>query len=158
MALSSLQSWLGRDELDIFATVTLRKCRWYTSNDSYFHLKSLDSDEVRKVGWLLRDRVSKAAHGSRAFKNKMLPPFLTFYELSGDNRPHFHILTSKPTSMSDEEYRDLFNSTASRLEWVYDQIDVRAIRSGDVERVISYSLKTGSEAFITEASFIPQYA
>ena len=60
--------------------------------------------------------------------------------------------------MSEQEYKNLFLSTVKNLDWVYEQIDIQFIGSQDISNIALYSLKTGTDAFIPEASFLPQVA
>lgn len=85
--------------------------------------------------------------------------FLPFREGDGfQKRIHLHLVTEKPSSMSFDEYSAAFLSVSGRLDWVYDEVDLRMIQSRDddeVNRVISYVLKEGTDAFIAEAAFVP---
>ena len=147
--------WLNSDQLNVFATITLKKSIWIQSFGGDYILQSITGEHIRKVGWLIRDRVSKMAYGTRAFKNKNIPPFLVFNEYDSSDRPHLHIIASMPICMDAFEYNTKFYSIANNLDWVYNQIDIRAIAKGEAIKVIRYSLKSGSEAFLPEASFIP---
>ena len=151
----NLTKWLYSKELNIFATVTLKKRIWTANSKGEYYLEPITKEHIQKTGWMLRDRVSKVLFGTRAFKNKKIPPFLVFTENDSDNRPHLHILASKPAGMASEECDNLFRTTAQNLDWVYDQIDIRPICPSDITKVILYSLKTGFDAFIPQASFIP---
>ena len=147
--------WLYSENINLFVTVTLKKAILYPDNSNYLSLIKINEENIRQVGWLLRDRVSKAIYGTRNFKNKKIPPFLVFTESDNDGRPHLHIITVKPVCMNDDEYKDIFINIAKKLDWVYEQIDIKNIKQGDISKVISYSLKTGFDAFIPQASHIP---
>jgi hypothetical protein len=153
-----ISNWLGSDCLNVFVTVTLKKSIWIENTKGEYILAPIAGEHVRKVGWLIRDRVSKMTYGTRAFKNKKVPPFLVFTEYDSSDRPHLHIIASMPSFMDENEYNANFRSIANKIDWVYNQIDIRPIAKNEVSKVIRYSLKSGFEAFIPEASFIPSIA
>ena len=153
-----LANWIGSADLNVFATVTFKKRIWVPDSKNYFCLLPVTQENISKTAWIFRDRIMKKCHGTRAFSNKDLPPFLVFFERDKNDRPHIHILTSKPWNMSEQEYKNLFLSTVKNLDWVYEQIDLQFIGSQDISNVTLYSLKTGTDAFIPEASFLPQVA
>ena len=145
--------WLSKCNCDIFATVTLKQAL-RNEHDNWHRIQP---ESIKKTAWLLRDRVSKAVFGSSAFKKNKIAPFLVFTEGDSLKRHHLHIATQKPPNMETFEYETRFVKAARSLEWIYDQIDIRQIDYGSVEKVIAYSLKTGTEAFLPEASFVPQF-
>ena len=141
-----LLKWLSQADADIFATVSLKQAI-HSDEGSWTRITP---EQIKRTAWLLRDRLMKATVG----KKKRLP-FLAFVEGDGDiKRFHLHIITQKPSDMAFVEYSDTFRFTAKRLDWVYDEIDIRPIETGSKRHVISYSLKEGIGAFIPEASFI----
>lgn len=153
---TDLINWLERPEIDYFLTVTLRQA--VLTDDGCW--RSITPDDVKKTAWLLRDRFSKALVGPAAFKRRRCPTFVVFAEGDGRNkRYHLHIAASKPSDVSEYDYADVFRRTAKRLDWVYDEIDIRPVDrrlGGNVRAVIAYSLKEGAEAFLPEASFVPE--
>jgi hypothetical protein len=141
-----LINWLSRTEFNLFITTTLRQAR--QTDDGYW--QRISHDDIRRTGWILRDRYTKAIVG----KNRKLP-FLAFCEGDGiDKRFHLHILTATTSELTHREHADLFRKVAARMEWVYDKIDARSIKPNEHSRVIGYSLKQGIASFIPEASFI----
>lgn len=141
-----LINWLSTTECDLFITTTLRQAR--KSDDGYW--QQISHDDIRRTAWILRDRYTKAVVG----KNRNLP-FLAFWEGDGsDKRFHLHILTATINDLTHREHAELFRKVAARMEWVYNEIDARSIKPNEHGRVIAYSLKQGTAAFIPEASFI----
>jgi hypothetical protein len=63
---------------------------------------------------------------------------------------------AKPLHMSMEDFEWRFRRIAGRLDWVYDEIDFRTIQSGTARAILQYSLKEGVDAFVPEASFVPE--
>ena len=109
----------------------------------------LQPENVRKTAWLLRDRFTKKLIG----KGKRLP-FLVFVEGKDSyKREHIHIITVKPKNISLLKFDEVFQKTASKLDWVHNEIDIREIEPQTQRRVISYSLKEGVGALIPEASW-----
>ena len=153
-----ITNWLRSKKLNVFATITLKKGQETVGSKNYMAIHKLSPTEITRTGWIIRDRVSKAVFGTRAFKNKTIPPFLVFNETDKNGRPHFHILTSKPERFTDIEYDNLFRSTVKNIDWVYNEINIQIIKSDHLDNFILYSLKTGFDAFIPEASFIPNIA
>ena len=153
-----LIDWLDDKNLNVFVTVTLKQSELAPDKSGFYKHRPISPEDIRKTGWLIRDRVSKAVFGTRRYQNKSIPPFLVFAEGDALKRQHLHILSNKPENLSEADYSDLFNSTAKKFSWVYDEIKILPISYNSAKSVISYSLKTGFDAFIPEASFIPQYA
>ena len=143
-----MSKWLSSPNLNVYCTVTLKQA---LPNDGGTLTYIADCD-IKRTAWLLRDRLFKATVGK---KRKDRFPFLVFSEGGKDKRYHLHIMTLLPLGMSLVEFQDIFRHKALKLKWVYDEIDVRPIAPATESRVVSYSLKTGLDAFIPEASFIP---
>lgn len=144
---SNYIKWLSDNPVDIYATVTLKKA---ILNNEGFWIR-LTPELVSKTAWLLRDRLTKALVGK---KRKIA--FMPFVEGDGDlKRMHLHIAVEKPSEYSLLEFSDVFRATAIRLDWVYNEIDIREIRPKTQKRVVAYSLKEGCGAFLPEASYLP---
>lgn len=147
--------WLSSADLNVFATVTLKKMRY----DDFGNRHWMDEFEADRTGEILKDRVVKSIRRSGIDGTKSLP-FYTFYEVSlGDQRPHFHIAAKIPDVMNFDEYAEMFRATVGRLDWVYKQIDVRPItyrNGGSWQEVCNYGLKSGSSAFLPSASNVCQ--
>lgn len=138
--------WLSNSNVDVFVTVSLKQAR----RNRHGPWTRLQYEHIQKTGWLLRDRITKAAYG-----NGIQSPFLVFFEGNGDcTRFHLHIGAVKPPGMSFDEYATLFRQKAYRLDWVYKQIKILPIAPGTHANVIAYNMKSGVGAFIPEASFI----
>jgi len=135
--------------LNVFITVTLKQARPADDGRLYY----MTSDLQRSTAFILRDRVTASLVGK---KRKDTIPFLVFGEGDGiAKRHHLHILTVIPPDVPFEDYSAMFREKALRLDWVYNEIDVRLIRPGTDRVLIKYSLKEGLDAFIPEASFVP---
>jgi hypothetical protein len=149
-----LRSWLSSPDLNVFATVTLRQSRTSDGGDRRW----ITVEDVSRTAWLLRDRLTKKLLPAGALRKGCGVNFLPFREGNGtEKRFHLHIVTSMPTNMSWEEYRATFFHVSSRLDWVYDEIDLRQIGGhghDEPYRVVGYSLKEGTDAFIPEAAFV----
>jgi len=140
-------NWLASNEVDIFVTVTLKQS--ILNNEGVW--VPISQEDIRKTAWILRDRVMKAVGGRR---RKF--PFFVFSEGDGYlTRSHLHIVTKRPPNLELSSFRIFFREKSARLDWVYDEIDVREISPQTQHRVISYSLKGGTGAFIPEASWVP---
>ena len=139
-------NWTDGRDYNLFITVTLRQC--ITSDLG--HKIYIDDENVKKTAWILRDRVLKSLKYQSEKKT-----YLSFKECGSlfNKRHHLHIVTYKPDTLSIEEYENKFRSKAAKLDWVYNEIDIRPIRSGEARQVLSYSLKEGIKAFIPEASY-----
>lgn len=145
---NDLANWLSKDSYNLFITVSLRQA--IQRHDGTW--RYLNSDEIKRTAWILRDRYTKAIMGKRARL-----PFLVFCEGgSPTKRYHLHIITAAKPDVPLRNQADTFRSIAERLEWVYHEIDIRSIAPEEQERVIRYSLKEGDGAFIPEASYVPQ--
>lgn len=147
MLKKELLDWVSGSSLNVFVTVSLKQ-----GIENEVGLWSrLTREQTIKTAWLLRDRFTKAVVGKR----KKLP-FLVFAEGEGFlKRRHLHIVTALPSEMLFLDFSDKFRFQALKLDWVYNEIDVRLIGAGDQRRVIAYSLKEGTEAFLPEASYVP---
>jgi hypothetical protein len=142
----ALLNWIDSHDYNLFITITLRQS--ITSDAG--HKVYIDDENVRKTAWILRDRILKSLKCES--KKKV---YLAFKECGSlcNKRYHLHIVTYKPDNMNIAEYENKFRSKANRLDWVYNEIDIREIRSGEARQVLSYSLKEGVKAFIPEASY-----
>jgi hypothetical protein len=151
-----LQHWLSRSNFDILCTVSLKQglpigCN-SAAQDSIIWSRISDAD-IERTAWILRDRFTKAAFGKR---NNKRYPFLVFREGDGaQKRFHLHFLTVRPSDISFENFEMRFRSAALGLDWVYNEIDVRAVEDGTANRVLGYCLKEGQDAFLPAASFVP---
>jgi hypothetical protein len=95
--------------------------------------------------------------GQSQFKKGIMLPFQVYQEGDGiDQRRHLHIVTIKPFKYSKSEYENIFRSTAQKFEWIYNEIDIQFIEfQEEIKWVFDYSLKSGYDAFIPEASYVP---
>jgi hypothetical protein len=144
---TSFIDWLATDELNVFITVTFKQALF--NNEGVW--RPITEADVKATAWVLRDRFTKALVG----KHKKIP-FIVFSEGDGFlKRRHIHILSVKPSNFTEQEFREVFCRTALKLDWVYNEIDIREITSHTQRNVISYSLKEGTDAFIPEASSLP---
>lgn len=143
--IKAYKKWLSDQGANVFVTVTLKKA---ILNDQGFWVR-LNEDHVKKTAWLLRDRVTKALVGHKQKIN-----YLSFTEGDGDlKRFHLHLAISKPKEISVEIFDENFRRTALRLDWVYNEIDIKHIHVEDNRNIISYSLKEGAGSFLPEASY-----
>lgn len=146
--------WLSRSEVNVFVTVTLKR----SLIDHYGSLRHMDGYEAERTGRIVRDRVLKAITRTGAADGLALPFYVFFETGSGNWHPHFHIVSSVPSGMTLEEYKAMFCAAVGRLHWVNEQIDFRAVtylNDSDWQGVCHYSLKTGIDAFLPEASHVP---
>ena len=152
--IASFRSWLSSPDLNVFATVTLRQSRATDHHNRCW----ITTEDITRTAWLLRDRLTKKLLPAGAARRGDGITFLPFREGNGfEKRYHLHIVTTKPDLMAWEEYKAAFLSVASRLDWVYDEIDLRRLENhhqDEPNRVIAYSLKEGTDAFIPEAAFV----
>jgi hypothetical protein len=140
-------NWLASTEYDLFSTISLRQ--GIQRDDGTWQWLTLD--DIQNTAWLLRDRYTKAL-----LKKKQKLPFLVFREGEiGTKRFHLHIMMGSTDKMTLREQADLFRFQATKLRWVYHEIDVRSIEPTTTPRLIDYCLKEGTGAFIPEASYIP---
>ena len=139
--------WLSFPTFNVFVTVSLKQA----IENEYGGWSRLTPEQVTRTAWLLRDRSTKALVGK---KKKF--PFLAFAEGDGFiKRKHLHFIVASPTEISLMEFSDKLRFQALKLDWVYNEIDIRPIEANEHRRVIAYSLKEGLSAFIPEASFVP---
>ena len=167
----ALLKWLEHPDLNTFITVSLKQayspfdereciremCAQVSSRRrhalTHASWRPITTADVRKTGWLIRDRFTKAVFGARSNRYR---PFLVFAEGDGAiKRRHLHIVSVRPLEMTPAEYERLFRAKTADLDWVHDQVDFRAIETGTDGKVRSYCLKEGLDAFVPEASFVP---
>ena len=142
-----LLDWLSLSKPTVFVTVSLKQ-GIENENGGW---SRLTAEHIRKTAWILRDRVTKSVVGK-----KQRLQFIVFYEGDGTlKRYHLHIATIVPNGMSFREFSDRFHYQAAKLDWIYNEIDIRPIDTNTHQRIIAYSLKEGMDAFIPEASFVP---
>ena len=142
-----LEAWLSEAQLNVFASVSLRQ--GIQNDDGTW--SRITPDHISRTAWLLRDRFTKAFVGKR----KQLP-FLVFAEGDGAiKRYHLHIMTFVPNDKCLREFTDKFRFHALKLDWVYNEIDIKPIQPRTERKVLKYSLKEGINAFIPEASCVP---
>lgn len=83
-------------------------------------------------------------------------PFAAFLEGDSITRAHLHLLLQTRAEDSDlTNLKMLVCKIASKLECVYKEIDVQLITYGKPVFVAKYCLKTGTDAFLPNASFLP---
>lgn len=176
---TTMLNWLNSSNLEVFATVSLKQAisethqvfwkdeQWRELSPVHFDStlakvnacagwRRITNEDIRRTAWLLRDRVGRALFG-RACRHKR---FLTFHhDGNGSKRHHLHIVSEKPSGMMLIDIAERFREASSKLDWVYDQQDIRAIEIGTSRAVLEYSLRDGSralcDAFMPEASFVP---
>ena len=117
----------------------------------------MEKSDVERTCKFLRDRSIKSIHGTPAYRSKSVP-FLVFSEQCLDGREHAHILTLKPSHIDEEAFKNKFTSISNKNDWVHKQIDIQHLKQqrDDPQTVIGYALKTGFDAFMPNASFVPQ--
>lgn len=146
--------WLSRGDLNVFVTVTLKR----SLMDPHGALRHMDGYEAERTGRIVRDRVLQAITRTGAANGREVPFYVFFETGVGNWHPHFHIVTSVPSGMTLDEYEAMFRAAVGRLHWVNEQIDFRAVtylNDSDWQGVCHYSLKTGIDAFLPEASHVP---
>lgn len=146
--------WLDAPNLNVFITVTLKQA---LPNVNGGWVRISDSD-IEKTARLLRDRFTKRIVGTGAYRRRERPDFLVFIEGDGlITRRHLHIIAERPEEINQQEYDAAFRQTASRLEWVYQEIDIRPLtyRRGETEATgaLRYAFKNGIDGFNLNASF-----
>ena len=143
---SYVHDFLGGCDCDVFATVTLKQADRNLLGQAHY----LGGSDHLNAAWFIRDRLRKK------LPNRSKPcTFLPFLEGESEiKRYHLHILTQKPVLMPFEEYAEKFRSVAMKACAVYNEIDIRPIVPGSYLQVLKYSLKTGVDAFLPEASFL----
>lgn len=141
------ERWLSGYDFDVIVTVSLKQA--LPAQDGT--VVRISMEDLRRTGWLLRDRSTK-----RFFGKREKVPFLVFAENGfGEKRHHLHILTVKPENMDLAEYSAEFVDVVRRLEWAHKEIDIRPIQRRSSPNVVKYSLKEGPDALIVEASCLP---
>jgi len=151
---SAATKWLSKYEMNVFITVTLKKTIFY----SHGALTHIDRVEAEKTAGFIRDRFLQALSRSASIDSKTLPFFVFFESGFVSWNPHLHIGAMIPPNMDFKDYSKLFCDTVGRLHWVNEQIDIRPItycNDEDWQGICHYSLKTGLDAFLPEASNIP---
>lgn len=144
--------WLEDQRIDTLATVTLKQALPNEGGGL-----TMITDDIRKrTAWICRDRVTKAVIGQTSYRRGDRIPFLVFGE-GGDGiiRSHLHILIGRPECMSIDDFRTAFVGQVRGINWVHNEIDIKAITHGTDDRVIKYCLKEGLDAFCPEASALP---
>lgn len=82
-------------------------------------------------------------------------PTASFLEGDSITRKHLHfILQTSEARVSGLRLNIAIAKSAYNLEWAYKIIDVRPITYGRPAFVAEYCLKTGTDAFLPEASFL----
>jgi hypothetical protein len=150
-------NWLSSVRVNVFITITFKKCLATYDPRGQYILYKMEKSDVEKTSRFLRDRFIKSFHGTPAFRSKSIP-FLVFSEKNKDEREHVHILTYKPTKIDKEIFKNKLISIANKNDWVYQQINIQHLKQSpnDIRNLVSYGLKTGFEAFMPNASFVPQ--
>jgi hypothetical protein len=142
------KNWLSSvGGLDVFITITLKQAL----RNQEGALVWITPEEIQKTAKVLRNHITRKTIGRRK-----ITPFIVFREGGTDEkRFHLHILTAIPEWMSFEDFSNLIRFKADRLDWVYNEIDIRPIKKGTHHSVVSYTFKEGSDAFLPEASSLP---
>jgi hypothetical protein len=147
------KDWLAQLDLNTSITVTLKKA----VEDERGYWSPLDRHRLLVTACKLRDRFIRKLVGRANFDKGERLPFLVFYEVGQfDQRPHIHILTNKPDKFNDIEYRTHLTNTAIKLDYIYNHIQIQPIQYSQYsskDYALNYCLKTGTEAFLPEASF-----
>lgn len=145
--------WLASSQFNTLATVTLKQ--GIQKPEGWVRI---NGEEARRVAWLLRDRVTKAALGGRRVRAGDRLTFLPFIEGGTDKRLHLHVCVERPESINEVEFAAKFKAVARGLDWVHSEIDVRPVPrgGGNTDRVLQYCLKEGTAAFCVEACHLPE--
>lgn len=149
---SAFRTWLTkRPHCHAFVTVTFKQA---VRND-HRSITRITREHCVSSLWILRDRVTKALLGERRYRAGHRLKFLPFVEGGDDGkRLHAHICVEAPAELTLDEFEQRFVAAAMRLDWVYREIDIRAIdpSPASVNRLIKYVLKEGVGAFVPEAA------
>jgi hypothetical protein len=150
-ARASWKDWLADRTLNVLVTVTLKQG---LANEPSSWVRLTPEDCVR-TGWLLRDRVTKAVLGSARYRRGERFPFLTFLEGGAEKRFHLHICAAVPSNVPVETFKAAFADVAAKLDWVHRGLDFRdanEVNLANSLRLMNYTLKEGTDAFLPEAS------
>ena len=138
---------VGKYGCNIFATVTLKQGLRICEGI----YRRIEDEDMLGIGIIIRDRLRK-----KLPNRNVGYPFLPFKEKGAfDGRHHLHIIAKMPTTMPLEDYALRFLDSANRSCWTYKIMDIRPIRAGTELNVVNYCLKTGVEAFMPEAAYLP---
>ncbi|MBS0536380.1 MAG: hypothetical protein JSR72_20200 [Proteobacteria bacterium] len=146
--------WLcSRADFDTLVTLTLKQ--GLPSGVVGAPIK-IDQRVCEHTATLFRDRMSKKLLGNSKVRAGHLIPFAAFMEGDSVIRKHLHLMMQTHAQGSDLiNLKRLVCKIAAKLDWVYNEIDVQLIRYGKPEFVANYCLKTGTDAFLPRASFLP---
>lgn len=142
-------------DFDTFITLTLKQaipCNTYRGQ-----LVPINRDACVKTAMIFRDRLSRNFLGTGRVRAGNRLPFAPFVEGNQLVRTHLHFVTAKPQSVSLTDFRMEVCKVANILEWTHRHIDTRPITYGKPEFVVNYCLKTGTDAFLPEAAFLPSH-
>ena len=146
--------WLcSRADFDTFVTLTLKQ--GLPSGVVGAPIK-IDQKACDHTALLFRDRISQKLLGSGKTRVGKRVPFAAFMEGDSVIRTHLHLLLQTRAQDSDlTNLKMLVCKIASKLDWVYNEIDVQLIRYGKPEFVAKYCLKTDTDTNLPSASFLP---
>ena len=154
---SAATKWLSSDNLNVFVTVTLKSFL----RDARGFPVYMNQVEAEKTARIVRDRILKKLR-SLAGVSEADVPFLIFFEKgSSGDQFHFHIVSAIPDRLTLKDYDDMFRATVGHLHWVNKEMDFRSITycgGEDWQGVCFYSLKSGFDAFLPSASYIPKFS
>lgn len=147
--------WIcSRADFDTFVTFTLKQ--GLPSNFTGTPIL-IDRSACEKTAMIFRDRVSQKLLGSGKARAGKRVPFAAFVEQETFKRTHLHMVLVTRTKEDDlTSLKMLVSSIASKLDWCHGQIDTRMITYGKPEFVVTYCLKTGTDAFLAEIAFLPE--
>ena len=144
---SELAYWINQRKFDVYATITLRKSLINDCGTETF----INDENIDSLTKIINSRLQNSMRN-----RSELRPIAIFKEggIFNGQRPHLHIMTQKPEDMEFSYFEEIFRRKVQKLNWVYNEIDIRPIKHDQQLRVILYSLKEGMKAFVPEASFI----
>lgn len=142
------RNWISsHTDFNVFITITLKQA--LKNQEGY--LVRITPEEIQKTAILLRNLITRKVVG----RHETIP-FVVFQEgKHAEKRFHLHILARIPGTFSFENFSNVVRLKADRLDWVYNEIDIRPIKKGTHHSVVSYTFKEGSDAFLPEASSLP---
>ena len=148
-----LADWICKGgDFDTFVTLTLKQglpCDTFVAA-----LRANHPRHVREVATIFRDRLSVIL-GSGRIRGGHKLPVAAFVEGDEFTRTHLHFLVQKPSDAVDlMHFRMAVCCVASKLTRARGRIDIRPITYGSPTFVAEYCLKTGTDAFMPEASFL----
>ena len=153
-AKTQLADWIcSHADFDTFITLTLKQgllCKTYRGR-----IVPISRGECIKTARIFRDRLSRRFLGVGRVRAGHRLPIVAFAEGNQFIRTHLHLVMEKPKSVSLTDFRMEICAVANILEWTHHRVDTRPITYGKPEFVVNYCLKTGVDALLLEASFLP---